>query len=96
MLEIKTPYVVGDTVTIKTTTGDELVTRLVKVEKDTITVKKPLALAATEKGMMLAPYVFTVGVDTDLELNRNVIVFIAKTEKTMASKYIESTTGIKT
>jgi len=45
--------------------------------------------------MGLAPYMFTVKHDNKFNLNMQNIICIAKTEKEMASKYIESTTGLK-
>ena len=57
---IETPYKANDTVTIKTTGGDEIVARYVEENDKSITVSKPLALMATQQGMGLAPYAFTI------------------------------------
>ena len=54
-----------------------------------------MALTMTKDGLGMVPFTFTVSPDTELEVNLTTIVFIAKTEKTMANQYLESTTGIK-
>jgi hypothetical protein len=92
---IETPYKAGDTVTIKTTGGDELVARFVEENDKTITVSKPLALMATQQGMGLAPFAFTVPVDSKIPLNKTAVLFIVKTEPQMAKSYITSTSGIQ-
>lgn len=93
---IQTPYKNGDTVSVKTVAGEELVARLVEEKDDIIKVKKPMALTATQQGLGLVPFTFTVNPDSELNLNKNTLVFIAKTDDNMAKQYIESSTGIKT
>lgn len=85
----------GDTVTIKTFNGDELVARLVETKTNTYVVAKPLAIMATAQGLGLGPYTFTVNPDTKIEINKNAVIFIAKTDSEMAKQYISSTSGIK-
>lgn len=92
---IEQPLKANDTVTIKTTGADEIVARFVSEDDKTITIQKPLALMATQQGLGLGPYAFTVSPDTKLKLYKSAIVFIAKTEEQMASQYMASTSGIK-
>lgn len=92
---IDIPYKEGDTITFKTVAGEEVIARLEKKDKDSITVKKPMALTASANGIGMVPFTFTVAPDTALEVNLSTVVFIAKTDQAMASQYIESTTGIK-
>ena len=91
---IETPYKAGDTVTFKTVAGEEVVARLVEEKADSIKVAKPLALTATQQGLGLVPFTFTVSPDANLDINKNTLVFVAKTEKDMASQYVQQTTGI--
>ena len=91
---IEAPYKVGDTVSIKLSSGEEMVARLEEETESKVVVYKPLMLVAQQQGMGLAPYMFTVKHDNKFYLNARNIICIAKTEKEMASKYIESTTGI--
>jgi hypothetical protein len=90
---IETPYKNGDTITIKTLT-EEIVARLVEETDTTVKVHKPLAIMATQQGIGLGPFAFTLAPDTDVVLNKSVILMIAKTEKQMASQYTQNTTGL--
>lgn len=91
---IETPYKAGDTVTIKTTAGEEIVARLVEETMTTLVVSKPMAIMATPQGIGLGPLAFTVSQDTKIHLNKNATLFVAKTESDMAKQYVSSTTGI--
>ena len=93
LLEVS--YKEGDTISFKTVAGEEVIARLIKKEIDSMKVKKPMALTGTKDGIGMVPFTFTVGRDSELDINLSTIVFIAKTEKGMADQYIESTTGIK-
>ena len=92
---IEAPIKDGDTVTIKTFNGDELIARLVETKTNTYVVAKPLAIMATPQGLGLGPYTFTVNPDSKIEINKNAVIFIAKTDGEMAKQYISSTSGIK-
>ena len=91
---IEAPYTVGDTVSIKLSSGEELIARLDSESGDKITVIKPLMLVVQQQGMGLAPYMFTVKHDNRFTLNMQNIICVAKTDKEMASQYIEKTTGL--
>jgi hypothetical protein len=49
---------------------------------------------ATHQGIGLGPYSFTVHPDTKIEINKNAVIFVAKTDASMAKQYISSTTGL--
>lgn len=91
---IETPYRAGDTVTIKTTAGEEIVARLVEDTDKTVKVHKPMVIMATAQGLGLGPFAFTINPNADIVLNKSAVLMIAKTEKDMASQYIQSTTGL--
>lgn len=91
---IQKPANQGDTISIKLSSGEEMVARLESENENSIVVHKPLMLTATQGGVGLAPYMFTTK-DEKFTLNRNNIICIASTEKEMADKYVESTTGLK-
>jgi hypothetical protein len=91
---IETPYKANDTVTIKTAGGDEIVARFVEENDKSITVTKPLALMATSQGIGLGPWTFTVDPQSKIKINKSTIVFVHKTEDSMAKQYISSTSGL--
>lgn len=92
---IETPYKSNDTITIKLTSGEEIVGRFVKEDDKKLTIKKPLTLMATQQGFGLGPYAITISPDSEIALNKTAIVFSVKTETEMAKQYMTSTTGIQ-
>ena len=92
---IEAPYKNGDTISVKTVAGEEIVARLVDENGETVTVTKPMALTATQQGIGMVPFSFTVSPESKLSLNKNTLVFVAKTDESTAKQYIESTTNIK-
>ena len=91
---IETPYKKGDTITVKTSAGEEILARFVEENDKTVKVHKPMAIMATQQGIGLGPFAFTLSQDLDVVLNKSVILMIAKTEKEMASQYTQNTTGL--
>lgn len=91
---IETPYKAGDTISFKTVAGEEVIARLVEEKSNLIKITKPMALTATQQGLGLVPFTFTVSPEANLEIQKTALVFIAKTEKEMASQYVQQTTGI--
>jgi len=91
---IETPYKTGDTVSLKLTSGEEVVARLDKETEKGYELHKPLMLTATQQGVGLAPFMFTVGADSKFIINTQSVVCIAKTEKEAASQYVQTTTGL--
>jgi hypothetical protein len=90
---IETPYKNGDTITIKTLT-EEVLGRLVEETDTTVKIRKPMTIMATQQGIGLGPFAFTIGQEAEVSLNKSVILMIAKTEKEMASQYTQNTSGI--
>lgn len=91
---IQTPYKEGDVVSIKLGSGEEMVAKLEKEGERTITVSKPTMLVASNDGMGMAPFMFTVSMDAKYELQLSGIICIVKTEEQTATMYTEQTSGI--
>jgi hypothetical protein len=91
---IEAPYKNGDTVSIKLTSGEEVVARLEEQKADGFILHKPLMVTATQQGLGLAPFMFTIGPDAKVNIGADKIVCINKTLEEMSKQYISSTTGI--
>ena len=91
---VEAPYKSQDTVTIRTTAGEEIVGRFIEEDATSIKVTKPLALQASQQGIGLGPWVFTVDPASTIKLNKSAIVCGHNTEKDMASQYVQATTGL--
>ena len=93
---IEAPYSMGDTVSIKLNSGEEMIARIEAEDSTHVSVTKPLMLMATEQGMGLAPFMFTVSPEAKIKLKLNSIICIVKSAKDAADMYIKQTTGIQT
>lgn len=92
---IELPYKEGDTISFKTVAGEEIIARLNSETDSHLKVTKPMALTANAQGLGMVPFTFTVNPNSTVEVNKNTLVFIAKTDDEMAKQYIQSTTNIK-
>lgn len=92
---IETPYKTGDTITIKTTAGEELVARMIEEDNSTVTVKKPMALLASQQGVGLGPWTITINPEASIKINKHSCIVIHKTDEEMAKQYIENTSGLQ-
>jgi len=91
---LELPYKVGDTVSIKLSSGEELIAKLTDETADKIVLEKPLTLVAQQQGIGLAPFMFTVSPDAKLNINMKNVICMNKTIEEMAKQYTSQTTGI--
>lgn len=92
---IETPYKQNDTVTLKTTAGEEIIGRFVEETDTKITLNKPMSIVVTQQGIGLGPFAFTINPDSKIKINKNVLLFVHKTDGEMAKQYVASTSGIQ-
>lgn len=85
---------IGEVVTLKLSSGEELIAKLVEDNPMYYKVSKPLVLSMSQKGVGMMPYLFTVHPDKDINLNRSTVIAIAPTDKDFADQYTQGTTGI--
>ena len=83
----------GDVVTIKLTSGEELVSSLVEETDAHYKVSKPRVLTATKEGIGMVPYLFTVDPDRNIKIHKPVVVCEPSDEQT-AKQYSSMTSGI--
>lgn len=85
----------GDVVSLKLTSGEEILGRYAKEDMVSITLSKPLMIAMTPKGPAMAPVMMTVNPDSDLTFNKSSIIVSANCYKEIADQYVFQTTGIQ-
>jgi hypothetical protein len=85
---------IGEVVTLKLTSGEELVAKLVEDSPMHYKLSKPLVLSMSPKGIGMVPYLFTVSPEKDISLNKNTVTVIAASDKEFANQYLQGTTGI--
>ena len=92
---IETPYKVGDNVSFKLSSGEEIIGRLDAEDSKGYTVHKPMVLIAQQQGLGLAPFMFSVSPDAKFVLQATAVSCIAKTEAEIGKQYTSQTSGIQ-
>jgi hypothetical protein len=95
MLLNKQKFAVGDIVTIKIVTGDEIMGKFVEDTMGSITLDRPVMLAMMQKGPAMAPVLLTVNPDAKLTFNSNTIITMAESDPEVGKQYVFQTTGIQ-
>ena len=88
---IETPYKAGDTVSLKLSSGEEIVARLEDETATQFILKKPMVLIMQQQGMGLAPFMFSVSPDAKFSILATTVTCVAKTEGEIAKQLINST-----
>lgn len=86
---------VGEVVTLKLTSGEEIVAKLTEETATYYKLSKPMVIGMGAKGPGLMPYLFTVSPDKEVKLLKTTVTVCESTDKGFADQFIESTTGIK-
>jgi hypothetical protein len=84
---------VGEVVSIKLISGEEIIARLEEENTDYIKVSRPLTVSLGPQGLGMIPFVFLAQNDT-MRLNMNHVMVLAAAKKDAADQYIQGTTGI--
>lgn len=87
---------INEVITIKLTSGEELICRVIEQNDMYLTVSEPLSVAPSQNGIGLMPSVFTAERDKLVRINTNCITMYCVTADQVRIKYIEATTGITT
>jgi hypothetical protein len=84
----------GEVITLKLTSGEELVAKLVEDGAAYYKLKNPQVIGMGPKGPGLMPYLFTVSPDKEIKLAKSTVTVAEATDKQFADQFIQSTTGI--
>lgn len=86
---------VGEVITLKLTSGEELVAKLAEETDAFYKLSRPMVIGMGEQGPGLMPYLFTVHPDKEVKLQKSTVTVAEATDKQFAKQFIESTSGIK-
>lgn len=84
---------VGETISVKLISGEEIIARLEEDSSDKIKVHKPLSVNIGPTGLGMMPYMFLAASDT-LEIKHSHILSMSPSKKEAADQYIQGTTGL--
>jgi len=85
----------GEIVSIKLTSGEEVIAKFISETADGFKVSKPLVLSMNQQGIGMMPFMFTLSQDKDVLIYKHSISVINNCDKMFADQYIQGTTGIK-
>lgn len=86
---------VGEVITLKLTSGEELVAKLAEETPTYYKLSRPMVIGMGQQGPGLMPYLFTVNPDKEVKLLKQTITVAEATDDTFAKQFLESTSGIK-
>ncbi len=86
---------VGEVITLKLTSGEEIVAKLAAETDSFYKLSRPMVIGMDERGPGLMPYLFTVNPEKEVKLSKNTVTVAEATDKAFADQFIQSTTGIK-
>ena len=84
----------GEVITIKLTSGEEIVAKLVEDGAVYYKLSRPMVIGMGQNGPGLMPYLFTVNPSTDVKLQKSTVTVAEATDAQFAKQFLESTTGI--
>lgn len=84
----------NDVVSIKLSTGEEVISRFDSKDDSTYTIKQPMVILAGPQGLGMQPFMFSAGQDTAFTLSAKNVICAAKTETELAKQYISQTSGL--
>ena len=85
----------GEVITLKLTSGEELVAKLVEETATYYKLSRPMVIGQGPQGPGLMPYLFTVHPDKEVKLLKATVTVAEATDETFAKQFLESTSGIK-
>lgn len=91
---VSAPITVGDVVTLKIISSEEVIGRLEAFKETSITIKKPMTFMMGAQGLGLVPYAFSAPSDVSVDIPLSLIVCKIKTDEMVAKQYIHQTTGL--
>jgi hypothetical protein len=85
---------VGEVITLKLTSGEEIVAKLAEETPTYYKLNRPQVIGMGPQGPGLMPYLFTVHPDKEVKLLKTTVTVAEATDETFAKQFIQSTTGI--
>lgn len=85
---------IGKIISMKLTSGDEVVGKVAGQTEDGLTISKPVILAASRDGLAMVPFMMTADPEGEYLFKANNIMCTSNTNDQVSDAYIQSTTGI--
>jgi hypothetical protein len=87
-------YTENDIISFKLSSGEEVIGKYIKEDMTSYVVRHPLMLVASQKGIGMAPYMFTVDPSKEFTFTKSAVLTHASTDKEVADQYLSQSSGI--
>ena len=94
MSHLKNTIHTSEIYSIKLTTGEEVVARIVDIYDDMIEIEHPILTVLSPQGLQMMPGLFSANLDKPVRLNKSNWVLIAECREDVRNSWIQATTGI--
>jgi uncharacterized alpha/beta hydrolase family protein len=84
----------GEVVTLKLTSGEEIVAKLAEETDTHYKLNRPMVIGMGQQGPGLMPYLFTVSPEKTIPLLKTTVTVVIPSDKAFADQYVQTTTGI--
>jgi hypothetical protein len=84
----------GEVITLKLTSGEELVAKLSEETATYYKLSRPMVIGMGERGPGLMPYLFTVNPEKEIKLLKTTVTVAEATDEVFAKQFVQTTTGI--
>jgi len=84
----------NDVITLKLTSGDELIARFADQTVETITVSKVMTFMMGPQGLGLVPFIFSATETDKIMLPLSSVLVVLKTDKSVATQYQKQTSSL--
>jgi hypothetical protein len=84
----------GNVVSLKLTSGEEIVAKLIEETDAYYKLGRPMVIAMGAQGPGLMPYLFTVNPEKEVKLAKATVTVCEATDKAFADQFTQSTTSI--
>lgn len=92
---LQKPLAKNDIVTLKLTTGEELIARFLEEDDSGLVVERATTMAANPQGGLgLVPWMMSA-MPEKITINKSTIIAYTQTVKEIADKFVEATTNIQ-
>ena len=91
---IEKPIKEGSIISLKLTSGEELIARFESGDETQIVVSKPSVLAQGPQGLGMVPWIMSAQAEK-ITLNKSSIVAQTSTDEEIAKSYIQATSSIQ-
>ncbi|NBR61451.1 MAG: hypothetical protein EBT86_07340 [Actinobacteria bacterium] len=91
---IKKSFTTNDVVSLKISSGEEVIARFIGEDKEYFHVTKPNVLMMNQQGMGMVPFMITSNPDQDYAIAKQNIIAISFTDNDVGKLYLSKTSGI--